>query len=442
MKFIGIGSMFSGLSRGWRGDPSLQQISMRADALPPESEPARPTPAESAEAEAVLGDLAAVFLDALSPSPTRSQSSNTATQPESNEEEETAKRQTLYQVLIEQIPAVVFIAYLEGGTMGEAYVSPQIEKVLGFTQEEWLEDPIRWYRHIHPDDKDRWSVEAANMFLTGESLRSAYRVIARDGTMVWFQCEIRMVRRENGRPWFIHGVGFDITELKRTEAALHARTAALHELSSRLLRTQDEERRRIARELHDSLGQYLAAVKINLDLLAGETDTSNPFFSESKELVDRCIGEVRTISHLLHPPLLDEMGFLSAAQWFVEGFAKRSGIKVTVDIPPDLQRLPDAIEIALFRVLQETLTNVHRHSRSLAAEILLAVNNGEVFLEVRDHGSGVPPDVLERFQQVGSGAGVGLAGMRERVHELGGRLEIRSDQHGTIVSVTIPVRPI
>jgi PAS domain S-box-containing protein len=413
---------------------------MRDNPLPPESEAPRPTPAEAAEAEAVLGDLAAVFLDALGSSPV--QSPKNKTQPETNTEEETPKRQTLYQVLIEQIPAVVFIAYLEGGTMGEAYVSPQIEKVLGFTQEEWLEDPIRWYRHIHPDDKDRWSVEAANMFLTGESLRSAYRVIARDGTMVWFQCEIRMVRRENGRPWFIHGVGFDISELKRTEAALQARTAALHELSSRLLRAQDEERRRIARELHDSLGQYLAAVKINLDLLDGETATSNPFFSESKELVDRCIAEVRTISHLLHPPLLDEMGFLSAAQWYVEGFAKRSGINVTVDIPPDLQRLPDPVELALFRVLQETLTNVHRHSRSPAAEILLAVNNGEVFLEVRDHGSGVPPAVLERFQLVGAGAGVGLAGMRERVHELGGRLDIRSDQHGTLVSVTIPITPI
>jgi hypothetical protein len=134
MKLIGIGSLFSGSSRGRTGDPSLQQISMRDDSLPRESEAPRPSPAEAAEAEAVLGDLAAVFLDALSPSPAPSQSSKNATQPDA--EEETAKRQTLYQVLIEQIPAVVFIAYLEGGPMGEAYVSPQIEKVLGFSQEE------------------------------------------------------------------------------------------------------------------------------------------------------------------------------------------------------------------------------------------------------------------------------------------------------------------
>ena len=124
-----------------------------------------------------------------------------------------------YRALVEQIPAVVFMAYLDRG-IGEAYVSPQIEAALGFSQEEWLEDPVRWYSHIHPDDKQRWSTEAAEMFLTGNPLRSAYRVVARDGRVIWFHCEAKMIRKENGEPWFIHGVGFDITELKRTEAAL------------------------------------------------------------------------------------------------------------------------------------------------------------------------------------------------------------------------------
>ncbi len=124
-----------------------------------------------------------------------------------------------YRTLVEQVPAVVFMAYLDRG-IGEAYVSPRIEEVMGFSQAEWLEDPIRWYDHIHPDDQLRWSVEAAEMFLTGHPLRSAYRVLARDGHLVWFQCEVKMVRREDGRPWFIHGVGFDITELKQTEVAL------------------------------------------------------------------------------------------------------------------------------------------------------------------------------------------------------------------------------
>jgi PAS domain S-box-containing protein len=124
-----------------------------------------------------------------------------------------------YQTLVEQIPAVVFMAYLDRG-IGEAYVSPRIEEALGFTQEEWLQDPVRWYNQIHPEDKQRWSGEAAEMFLTGKPLKSSYRVIARDGRVVWFHCEAKMVRKENGRPWFIHGVGFDITDLKRTEVAL------------------------------------------------------------------------------------------------------------------------------------------------------------------------------------------------------------------------------
>src|SRR5271155_4232515 len=124
-----------------------------------------------------------------------------------------------YRALVEQIPAVVFMAYLDRG-IGEAYVSPQIEAALGFSQEEWLEDPIRWYSHIHPEDKQRWSTEAAEMFLTGNPLRSAYRVISRDGRVLWFHCEAKMIRKEDGEPWFIHGVGFDITDLKRTEEAL------------------------------------------------------------------------------------------------------------------------------------------------------------------------------------------------------------------------------
>jgi PAS domain S-box-containing protein len=124
-----------------------------------------------------------------------------------------------YRALVEQIPAVVFMAYLDRG-IGEAYVSPQIEAALGYSQEEWLEDPVRWYSHIHPDDKQRWSSEAAEMFLTGNALRSAYRVLSRDGRVIWFHCEAKMIRKENGEPWFIHGVGFDITDLKRTEEAL------------------------------------------------------------------------------------------------------------------------------------------------------------------------------------------------------------------------------
>ena len=136
-----------------------------------------------------------------------------------NEDAQLPNLEARYRALVEQIPAVVFMAYLDRG-VGEAYVSPQIEAALGFSQEEWLEDPVRWYRHIHPEDKQRWSTEAAEMFLTGNPLRSAYRVLSRDGRVIWFHCEAKMVRKENGEPWFIHGVGFDISDLKQTEEAL------------------------------------------------------------------------------------------------------------------------------------------------------------------------------------------------------------------------------
>jgi PAS domain S-box-containing protein len=158
------------------------------------------------DAEAVLAELASVFFQ-------------NATKNQGIAEGLAPNVEARYRALVEQIPAVVFMAYLDQG-IGEAYVSPQIEKTLGFSQREWLEDPVRWYQQIHPDDKDRWSIEAAQMFLSGQPLRSAYRVLSRDGRVIWFHCEAKMIRRTDGRPWFIHGVAFDITELKLTEAAL------------------------------------------------------------------------------------------------------------------------------------------------------------------------------------------------------------------------------
>lgn len=172
------------------------------------------------QAEAVLHGLAGVFLSPQNPPSARhiTYTPEERTQSWTNDSQ-LPNLEARYRALVEQIPAVVFMAYLDRG-IGEAYVSPQIEAALGFSQEEWLEDPVRWYSHIHPEDKQRWSMEAAEMFLTGNPLRSAYRVVARDGRVIWFHCEAKMIRKEDGEPWFIHGVGFDITDLKRTEEAL------------------------------------------------------------------------------------------------------------------------------------------------------------------------------------------------------------------------------
>src|ERR1700730_1785995 len=165
------------------------------------------------EAEAVLLELASLFSGFPTSAP------GDPRQIAQAGEAHTSNLEAKYRALLEQIPAVVFMVHLDRG-ISEAYVSPQIEAALGYSREEWLEDPVRWYHHIHPDDKQRWSLEAAEMFLSGKPLRSAYRVIARDGSVIWFHCDAKMMRREDGRPWFIHGVAFDISDLKRTEEEL------------------------------------------------------------------------------------------------------------------------------------------------------------------------------------------------------------------------------
>jgi len=241
------------------------------------------------------------------------------------------------------------------------------------------------------------------------------------------------IRDNQGRVTQVGVIAVDVTERRRAEDAIR-------QLSARLINMQDQERRRIARELHDSLGQYLAGLKISIDMLrtsAQQNKTS--LLAECSELLDRCITETRTISHLLHPPLLDEAGFSSAASWYVTGFSQRSGIPVALDLPANLPRLPNPVEIALFRVLQEGLTNVHRHSESKSAEIRVRADADQIMLEVIDHGRGIQEHLVRQMQKDGTQAGVGLAGMRERVRELGGRLSIRSDSGGTSIRITIPL---
>jgi signal transduction histidine kinase len=222
-------------------------------------------------------------------------------------------------------------------------------------------------------------------------------------------------------------------ELRAREQA----EASLRTLSVRLLELQDQERRKFSRELHDSLGQYLVGAKMNLAML-GKSFPDNALIGECLKLLDQAMAETRTISHLLHPPLLDETGLASAARWYVEGFAKRSGIQTSLDISEDFGRLPSAHELALFRVLQESLTNVHRHSTSRRAEVAVRLSADKIVLRVRDYGKGIPAEVLSRFRRNNAHGGVGLAGMRERIHELGGQLEMDSDGHGTQVVATLP----
>jgi len=225
---------------------------------------------------------------------------------------------------------------------------------------------------------------------------------------------------------------------ERLEGQVAERTSALRQLSASLIRSQDEERRRIARELHDSLGQYLAGLAMELHQLA---DSGNLQLLESSlKTLDTCISETRTLSHLLHPPLLDEVGLTSAVQWYVEGFVERSGIKVALDIVK-IPRLPSNIETTVFRVLQEALTNIHRHSGAKTAEVSLQYRPSQIALNVTDQGKGMPKAHFDRFQSSGTAGGVGLAGMRERINEVSGDLRISSNAKGTHVKVAIPLIP-
>jgi signal transduction histidine kinase len=218
----------------------------------------------------------------------------------------------------------------------------------------------------------------------------------------------------------------------------------LRELSARLLQLQDDERRRIARELHDSVGQMLAALTMNLSTVRLDVERlvkTAHALSDSENLVQEMSTEVRTISHLLHPPLLDEAGLLSALRWYVEGFSQRSKIDVDLDLPEHFGRLPRESETAIFRVVQECLTNIHRHSGSSAARIRLRQRDSEIAVEISDKGKGIPPEKREEMSSAGT-PGVGIRGMRERLRQLGGTLDLTSNATGTVVTVRLPIAEI
>lgn len=300
-----------------------------------------------------------------------------------------------------------------------------------------------------------------------------YRIRANDGAIRWMESFGEVICDDAGAALRIVGVTTDVTSRKEAEEALrkshleleqkvHERTRdlaaslselesqvairqeiedALRELSTRIMRLQDEERRRVARELHDSTGQTLAALKMTIAALQRQlpaTPEAARLFHDLTELVDQALQEIRTTSYLLHPPMLDEIGFASAARWYVDGFAKRSGLLANLTVCGDATIGKDA-ELVFFRVLQESLTNVLRHSGSKSVDIHFAPNHTNATLSIQDYGQGIPPEKLAEFEETGAGMGVGLAGMRQRVRELRGQLHVTSSLTGTCVSVTLPL---
>ena len=379
------------------------------------------------EAQGILQELAAAFPLV-----------NTVTVPSpvNNNDYPLPEVDARYQTLIEQIPAVVFMAFLDKG-IGEAYVSPQIEAILGYTQEEWLNDPVRWYQQIHPDDKDRWSVEAAELFLLGSPLKSLYRVMARDGRVVWFHCEAKMVRSDDGRPWFIHGVAFDISELKIAEEALKKSTDQLKTLSRRLMEVQEQERRNIALELHDEIGQVLTGLKLTLEvstrLPAAELGDS---LACARGLVNELMARVRKLSLDLRPAMLDDFGLLPTLLWHIEHYTAQTHVKVNFKHSGlEKERFTPDVETTAYRVVQEALTNVARHANVQEATVRVWTDQDTLSIEVADAGDGF--DVEAAI----TGETSGLAGMRERATLAGGQLKIESHvDEGTRLLAELNIR--
>lgn len=234
-------------------------------------------------------------------------------------------------------------------------------------------------------------------------------------------------------------------ELHEVQSGLVAdlldRTEQLEHLSARLMAHQDDERRRIARDLHDSAGQYLSAILMNLDSVLRDAEPSprKAKIAEAREMADRCLSETRTISYLLHPPLLDVLGLGSALTTYVEGFAKRSEIAVELEVPGSLRRFSNDVETAIFRVVQQSLSNIHRHSGSRSAVISLSANADAVSVKISDKGQGISAKTVEGFNSGNILLGVGVAGMRERIRNLGGSFLVQSDESGTIVTASIPL---
>jgi signal transduction histidine kinase len=245
-------------------------------------------------------------------------------------------------------------------------------------------------------------------------------------------------RRENKA--LRHAQGELEDRVRERTVELDTANQGLRELTARLMQLQDEERRRIARELHDSVGQTLAALTMNLTTVSADIERlgrTAKTVSDSLALAEEMHKEVRTVSYLLHPPLLDEAGLVSALRWYVEGFSQRSKIRVQLEIPDDFGRLSQDVETALFRTVQECLTNVHRHSGSLVASIRLARTADEIHLRIEDRGAGIPQEKLDEVTADGA-TGVGIMGMRERMRQLGGSLMLQSSDDGTTVEAWLP----
>jgi PAS domain S-box-containing protein len=356
-----------------------------------------------------------------------------------------AQRNQELDAIVQTAPDIIFSRQSDGV---RDYISSRFYEFTGAPADSAV--GMGWLEYMHPDDRERSRDHWLRCVRSGQTYESEYRLRASDGSYRWFRARAVPLRDPQGAILKWYGTCSDIHDSKLLEQSMREdademerlvdlRTIELRRLSTRLMSLQDEERRRIAREIHDGLGQELAAAKMIMDgILAKDSPAMRQPASEASQLIDRAIKQVRTISHLLHPPLLDEVGLISALRWYLEGLSERSGIEVRLEVdPPNMGRLTSDLETAVFRIIQEALTNMFRHSGARNGFVSVKESDGMIAVTVRDDGKGIEERVVQLRPE---SVGVGIGGMRQRVTEFGGRLRLANANPGTIVEVVIPFR--
>lgn len=355
---------------------------------------------------------------------------------------ELARKNQELDAIVKTAPDIIFSRQADGA---RDYISGRFYEFTGAAP--GSASGFGWLEYVHPDDKERSMAQWITSVQSGENYESEYRLRGHDGEYRWFRARAMPLRDQAGKVLRWYGTCADIHDSKVLEHSMRQsaaelermvdeRTTALRFLSSRLMTMQDDERRRIARELHDGLGQELVAVKMMVNGIQQKSPRLTPQVAEISKMIDTATQQIRSLSHLLHPPLLDEVGLLSALRWYLDGLTKRSGIETTLDVqPPEFPRLTPELERAIFRIVQEALTNVFRHSGARNGWVSVIRGENEVIVRVRDDGKGIANEVSEL--RPGS-IGVGIGGMSQRAKEFGGQLRVTNTLPGTTVEVVIP----
>jgi PAS domain S-box-containing protein len=356
---------------------------------------------------------------------------------------ELARKNQELDAIIHTAPDIIFSRHADGS---RDYISDRFYDYTG--ADSGSANGFGWLDYVHPDDKEHAMAHWLRCVESGANYEAEYRIHSRHGAYRWFRARALPIRDLKGEIVKWYGTCSDIHDSKMLEQSIRDsaaelekmvddRTAELRRLSVRLLSMQDEERRRIARDLHDGLGQELAVAKMVLGKSLGPNSTpaEKQVANEASEIIDRAIQQVRSMSHLLHPPLLDEVGLLSALSWYMEGLTKRSGIETSFEVQPDFPRLVPELETAIFRIVQEALTNVFKHSEARKVWINLSRRDNQMIVSVRDDGKGIKKRTADLQPD---SIGIGLGGMRQRAKEFGGELRLSNAQPGTLVELVIP----